>query len=186
MNRLFLIFFIIFSLSSCHSVTNEPSQTMSVKDQDAVLVALSQHMQASITDLTKSQRTPTDQLLLKSYYPLSSKELKAIEVASHLEGSFSSDVADKLSCALLRADLQNESGEKVSLADTVDNPLYFQRFGLREYDKKLCQQVGIYIRTNKSFSALKGTILLQVSFGTEPKKLIDIPVNISTKDNLKQ
>ena len=159
---------------------------MSVKEQKVVLEALSQHMQASITDLTKSQKTPTNQLLLKSYYPLSSQELKAIEVASQLEGSFSTDVADKVSCDLLRADLQNEHGEKVSLADTVDNLLYFQRFGLREYDKKLCQKVGIYIRTNKPFSVLNGAILLQVSFGTEPKKLIDIPVKISTKDNLNQ
>ena len=186
MDRLLFIFFIAFSLSSCHRVSNQTSQTMSVKDQEAVLEALSQHMQASITDLTKSQKTPTDQLLLKSYYPLSSQELKAIEVASQLEGSFSTDVADKVSCALIRADLQNELGEKVSLADTVDNPLYFQRFGLREYDKKLCQEVGIYIRTNKPFSVLKGAILLRVSFGTEPKKLIDIPVKISIKDNLNQ
>ena len=186
MDRLFLIFFIAFSFSSCHRVSNQTSQTMSLKDQEAVLEALSQHMQASITDLTKSQRTSTDQLLLKSYYPLSSQELKAIEVASQWEGSFSTDVADKVSCALLRADLQNERGEKVSLADTVDNPLYFQRFGLREYDKKLCQKVGIYIRTDQPFSVLKGAILLRVSFGTEPKKLIDIPVKISIENSLNQ
>jgi len=186
MDRLFLILFVAFSLSSCHSDSNQTSQTMSVKDQESVLEALSQHMQARITDLTKSQKTPTDQLLLKSYYPLSPQELKAIEVASQREGSFSTNVADKVSCALLRADLQNERGEKVSLADTADNTLYFQRFGMREYDKNLCQQVGIYIRTNKPFSVLKGAILLQLRFGTEPKKLIDIPVKISIKDNFDQ
>jgi hypothetical protein len=39
---------------------------MSIKEQESVLETLSQHMQARITELTESERTPTDQLLLKS------------------------------------------------------------------------------------------------------------------------
>ncbi|WP_104382971.1 hypothetical protein [Sphingobacterium sp. HMA12] len=158
---------------------------MSVSEQQTVLDALGSHMHPSITDLTEAKRVPANQFLLASYYPLTPAETKAMELASKQPGSFATDLADEIHCTLTRVELRNEKNEEVSLLDTVQNPLYLQRFGLWDHDHKLCQNVGITIQTRQFFSKLKGSVQLKLQIDQGPEKLFDIPIEISINDNLK-
>jgi len=159
--------------------------TISVSEQQTVLDALGSHMHASITDLTEAKRDPANQFLLASYYPLTADELKAMEAVSKRQGSFATGLADRIRCTLTHVELTNEKREEVNLVDTIQNPLYLQRFGLWDYDHKTCQNLGITIQTKQFFSELKGTVQLRLQVDQGPEKIIDIPVEISINDNLK-
>ncbi|WP_312790042.1 hypothetical protein [Sphingobacterium sp.] len=185
MNRLFPILIHAILFSNCHNDSKHTLDRISVSEQLNVLDALGSHMQPRITDLTEAKRVPTNQFLLASYYPLTPAEVKAMEIASKQQGSFATDLADRIHCTLTHVELKNEKSEEVSLADTIQNPLYLQRFGLWDYDNTTCQNVGITIQTGQFFSKLKGTVQLKLQIDQETEKLIDIPIEISINDNLK-
>ena len=181
MNRFpLLVLAILFS--NCQSNLKQTADTISVSEQQTVLDALSSHMHASITDLTEAKRVPANQFLLASYYPLTPDELKAMEVASKQQGSFATGLADRIHCTLTKIMLTNEKGEEVSLVDTVQNPLYLQRFGLWDYDHQTCQNLGITIQTKQFFSELKGTVQLKLQIDQGLEKQVDIPVKVSIND----
>ncbi len=185
MRILYLIVLSTVLLSlSCQQATNSNPAKISMTAQQAVLDTLGKNMKASITDLSEAKRLPTNNLLLKSYYPLSAQELEGLQIAEQQEGSFASDIADQIRCRLLSADLKNEKNEEVILEDVELNPLYLQRFGLWDYHHMLCQNVGISLATASAFSTLKGAISLELQWGERAKKQIDIPVAISIEDNL--
>lgn len=182
MSRTMILFMQFILLSACQSGQTDTQDKISKGGQDNILSALITNMRASITDLTEANRKPTNQWLLNSHYPLSAQEVKAIENAGKLEGSYATDMVDKIGCFILRTELKNEKGENVTLADTTKNPLYLQRFGLWEHDKKLSQNVGITIRTNQLFSELKGKVQLQLKLENGAVKLAEIPVSITIND----
>jgi len=183
-----IIYLIVLSTAllalSCQQATNSNPAKISTTAQQAVLDTLSKNMKATITDLSEAKRLPTNKFLLKSYYPLSAQELEGLQIAEQQEGSFASDVADQIRCRLLSADLKNEKNEEVKLEDVELNPLYLQRFGLWDYHNMLCQNVGISMATTSAFSTLKGSIGLELHWGEQAKKQIDISVAISIEDNL--
>nr|WP_288809407.1 hypothetical protein [uncultured Sphingobacterium sp.] len=185
MNRLFPILVSAILFSNCHNDSKPTPDRISVSEQQAVLDALGSHMHPSITDLTEAKRIPANQFLLASYYPLTPAETKAMELASKQQGSFATDLADRIHCTLTHAELRNEKNEEVNLIDTVQNPLYLQRFGLWDYDHKSCQNVGITIQTRQFFSKLKGSVQLKLQIDQGPEKLIDIPIEISINDTIK-
>lgn len=182
MHKVIFIIINTILLTNCQNDVKRAPDMINETEKETILEALSNNMSASITDLTESQRKPTNQLILSSYYPLSSNELKAIKTASQHQGSFSTDLVDRINCSILKADLMDEKGEKVDLADTIKNPLYVQRFGLWDYNQKLCQNIGISLQTNRFFSELEGSLQIKLEIDNNSKKLIDIPVKISIKD----
>lgn len=168
----------------CQNGAKQKNDDMTLTEKQVLLHALHIHMKANITDLSETKRTPTDQFVLSTYYPLSPKELEAMKMANQMEGSFATDIADRIGCEIIATNLKNEKGEEVSLADTASHPLYIQRFGLWDYDKQLCQNVGIPIQTGSFFSELKGDIKLKLYLEGGVAEMIDIPVAISVQDIL--
>ena len=47
-----------------------------------------------------------------------------------MEGYHSTNLFDRISYTVFCAKLRNEYGEEVNIADTINNPLYGQRFDL--------------------------------------------------------
>ncbi|WP_143009028.1 hypothetical protein [Pedobacter terrae] len=172
----------VILLSACQNRQKDVPDKLTKNEQQNILNSLSSNMRATTTDLNESDRKPTNEWLLYSHYPLSAQEIKAMEAAEKLEGSHAPDMVDHIGCVILHSELKNEKGEKVMLADTTENPLYLQRFGLGEYDKNLSQKVGITIRTNQFFSELKGKVQIRLEMEDGVTKLAEIPVSITIND----
>ena len=69
------------------------------------------------------------------------------------------------------------------MADASQNTLYLQRFGLWDYDGKLCQNVGIIIKTKQLYSKLEGSVQFKLKIDQGVETLNDIPIAISMKDH---
>ncbi|MCL7987073.1 hypothetical protein M8998_03855 [Sphingobacterium sp. lm-10] len=178
---LFLLI-ISISLSACQQQSDPARSKNSKEENQALLNLLADNMHASITDMTERQREPTNQWLLVSYYPLSAHELAALQSVADQEGSFATGLVDGITCRIVSMQLRDENGVDITLADTSQYPLYVQRFGLWEHEEKLCQNVGIQIRTLAPFSSLTGHIELRLQL--EDDAVSVIPVNISINDVL--
>lgn len=182
MNRLFPLLVQVILFSNCQTDLKRTPNRISVSEQQTVLDAMVSNMSASITDLTEAKRVPANQFLLTTYYPLTSDELQAMETASKRQGSFATGLADRIHCTLTKAVLTNEKNEEVGLIDTVQNPLYLQRFGLWDYNHQTCQNLGITLQSKQFFSELKGTIQLKLQIDQVSERQMDIPVKISIND----
>lgn len=179
MSRFFLFMLSVLLITACHNQGPHAGDQISIAEQEVLLNVFGDNMSASITDLTEAKQTPTNEFLLNTHYPLSVKERSALKAAEQHQGSFATDLADRIRCTIMRADLQNEKGQAVALADTAAYPLYIQRFGLWDYEQQLSQNLGIGVRTISLFSELKGTVRLKLQFDGNTTKLINVPVLLS-------
>lgn len=171
-------------LSACQHKSVSTESEWTKVDQGALLQTLGQNMLASITDITESQRKPTNEFVLTTHYPLSDQEIEALQSIEGKEGSFGTGLVDGIKCAVTNISLHNETGAEMVLADTIQYPIYLQRFGMWNHEDKLSQNLGIPIRLNSQFSSLKGNMSLKLQFGEDTEELIQIPVEINISDVL--
>ncbi|WP_166335859.1 hypothetical protein [Sphingobacterium chungjuense] len=62
-----------------------------------------------------------------------------------IEGSFGTGLVDDINGVVANIILRNETGAEMVLADTIQNPIYLQRFALRDHENHLSPHLGIQI-----------------------------------------
>ncbi len=62
-----------------------------------------------------------------------------------IEGSFGTGLVDDINGVVANISLRNETGAEMVLADTIQNPIYLQRFGLWDHENNLSTHLDIQI-----------------------------------------
>jgi hypothetical protein len=176
MKKLLLLTILPF-IVSCQNSNYKYSED----DTKQFLNEITKNAKVSITDITEIEKKPTDEFGIITKYPLSKKELVEYHKNEGTLINKDDDISDFTTYTFKNYELINEKNEKLIFVDK-GRAVYLQEYALWEYNKILCQNLGIEINLNQKFEKLRGYIDIEFKMPNGMNKEIKIPVNISIND----
>lgn len=169
-------------ITSCQNA-GEVDYPYKTAETQQFLNDITKNATASITDLTERNKQASDEFEIVTYYPLSTDKLKAFKANGATLENKDNDISDFASYTFKTYELINEKNEKLQFVDN-GRAIYLQEYGLWEYDEVMCQNLGISIKLDRKFKALRGSIVIEFEMPNKLKKEVKIPVSISVDDKL--
>jgi hypothetical protein len=179
MKNYLYLFAVLVLMMSCQNSKYHYSESESKE----FLNDITKNAKASITDITEVKKLPTDVFGIVSRYPLSKKNLEEFNKNRGTIISKDDDISDFVTYTFKSYELINEKNVKLGLVEDGKST-YLKEYGLWDYDKVLCQNVGIELQVNDKFTKLKGFIDIEFKMPDGEKKETKIPVDISINDEI--
>lgn len=174
-----LLIMILPFLNSCqHS-----DYPYSVAESEGFLKEITKNVKVSITDITEIEKQPADLFGIITRYPLPKKIVDEYNKNNGTIVNKDDDISDFATYTFKSYELVNEKNVKLKFAEN-GRAIYLQEYGLWEYDKILCQNLGIEISLKGKFVKLKGFIDIEFEMPDGTKKETKIPVDISVNDKI--
>ena len=142
---------------------------------------ITKNAKASITDITEIKKLPTDLFGIITRYPLSKKSLDEFKRNKGTIVNKNDDISDFATYTFKNYELINEKNVKLKFVDN-GRAIYLQEYGLWDYDKVLCQNLGIELKLNAHFTKLHGYMDIEFKMPDGEQKEVKIPVDISVYD----
>jgi hypothetical protein len=178
----YLFLFVMLSLIiSCKNSNYHYSES----ESKAFLDEITKNAKASITDITEIKKLPTDLFGIITRYPLSKKNLDEYNKNKGTIVNKDDDISDFVTYTFKSYELISEKNVKLQFVDT-GRAIYLQEHGLWDYDRVLCQNLGLELRVNDRFTKLKGYIDVEFEMPDGEKKEVKIPVDISVQDQISE
>lgn len=179
-----LLLMLLPIITSCGNVV-QPNYNYTEQETKQFLNEITANAKASITDLTEINKQPANEFGIVTRYPLPENKLKEYNDNDGTMVNKEDDISDFASYVFKTYELTNENNEKLQFVDN-GRAVYLQEYGLWEYDKVLCQNLGITLKLDRKFKTLKGFITIEFKMPKNLNKEVKIPVAISVEDKISE
>ncbi|SOD13331.1 hypothetical protein [Pedobacter xixiisoli] len=179
-----LLLMLLPIITSCGN-GDQPDYNYTEEETKQFLNEITANAKASITDLTEINKQPANEFGIVTRYPLPENRLKEYNDNDGTMVNKDDDISDFASYVFKTYELTNENNEKLQFVDN-GRAVYLQEYGLWEYDKVLCQNLGITLKLDGKFKTLKGFITIEFKMPKNLNKEVKIPVAISVEDKISE
>lgn len=176
-----ILFAVLALIMSCQNSNYHYSDSESKE----FLNQITKNAKASITDITEIKKLPTDLFGIITRHPLSKKNVDEFNKNNGTIVNKNDDISDFATYDFKGYELINEKNVKLEFVDN-GRAIYLQKYGLWDYDKILCQNLGIELQVNGKFTKLKGYLEIEFKMPDGEKKEVRIPVDISVNDKISE